>query len=305
MKHRHLTLLLVLTLARAHAGTPAPLSPDSIDGLLAKNPVLPQTAVDWKRDTISPVADMLEFEDPVIRTELRPTFMYQELGQDYITQGGEAYLLGCQVRYAFTERFAVMVTKGGYMEVHPGPGGHVGGWANLTGGFKYALVDAREDDFILTGGLTYTAPTGDESILHGTGDGLLNPFLSWEKGWGRFHLMGTLVYSQALDMEVNSSILHYGLHADYHVCQWFIPTVSAVAWSVVDAGKGYPLELEGYDAVNFGASRSQGSTQVVLGVGFRTRFTEKLDLGVAWQKAVTTPRGLFEDRLTVDFVIRF
>jgi len=251
------------------------------------------------------VADMMEFEDPVIRTEIRPVFMYQNMDNDYVTRGGYAILAGAQVRLALTDRLAVMVTKGGYMDTRPAAGAKAGGWANLTGGFKYALVDDLAARFILTGGLTYTAPNGDESIFHGTGSGLLSPFVSFQKGWGDFHLMGTLVYSQALDRDANSSILHYGLHADYHVCQWFIPFVSAVAWTVTDAGNAVALDLEGYDAVNFGAAGSDGTTQVVLGVGFRSRLTRDFDIGIAYQKSVVTPRGLFDDRITLDFAIRF
>jgi hypothetical protein len=117
--------------------------------------------------------------------------------------------------------------------------------------------------------------------------------------------MGTLVYSQALDTEANSSTLHYGLNADYYVCQWFIPFLSAVAWTVTDAGNAVPLNLEGYDAVNFGSAGSAGRTQVVLGFGFRTRFNEHFDIGLAYQKSVATPRGLFDDRITVDCALRF
>ncbi|MBL9117687.1 MAG: hypothetical protein JNJ83_21955 [Verrucomicrobiaceae bacterium] len=41
----------------------------------AKNPpAAPESAVDWKTNTISPVSNPIFFEDPVIRTELRPIF---------------------------------------------------------------------------------------------------------------------------------------------------------------------------------------------------------------------------------------
>jgi hypothetical protein len=273
--------------------------------LSAKSAAPTLEAADWKQKTISPVADMLEFEDPVIRSEIRPVFMYQNMDNDSVTRGGYALLAGAQVRLALTDRFAVIVTKGGYMDSRPAAGVKAGGWANLTGGFKYALVDDPAARFILTGGLTYTATNGDESIFHGMGSGLLSPFASFQKGWGDFHLMGTLVYSQALDTDANSSILHYGLHADYHVCQWFIPFVSAVAWTVTDAGKAVPLNQEGYDAINFGASGSDGTTQVVLGLGFRSRLTQNFDIGIAYQKSVAKPRGLFDDRITLDFAIRF
>ncbi len=42
-----------------------------------------------------------------------------------------------------------------------------------------------------------------------------------------------------------------------------------------------------------------------LGVGFRSRILDNVDLGFAYEKAVIKPEGLFDDRFTFDICIRF
>ena len=65
------------------------------------------------------------------------------------------------------------------------------------------------------------------------------------------------------------------------------------------------MGAEGYDIYNYGAAGSKGTTQVTVAAGFRTRLTDKLHLGIAWQTAVAEPKGYFDDRVVVDLCIRF
>lgn len=264
----------------------------------------PEPKVSWKSRTISPVSNLLYFEDPVIRNEIRPAFIYHRIDDAFITGGGDAFLAGAQLRIALTDRLQWIANKGGYLWIHPGKGADSSGWANLVTGFKYALVDSEENQFIITPGFTYEIPLGEKAIFHGTGDGILNLFASAEKGWGDFHLTGYAGYQQAIDTDANSSILQFNLQADYWVNQYFIPFITASSWTVLDAGNALPIDSEGYDTINFGASNSEGVTQVTLGIGFRSRLTENIDFGVAWQKAVADPEGLFDDRFTFDISYR-
>lgn len=93
--------------------------------------------------------------------------------------------------------------------------------------------------------------------------------------------------------------------ADYYVCQWFIPFICANGFTVVSEGNNLPITSEGYDVINFGASQADGVTQMTLAGGFRSRITEDLDFGVAYEKAVINPEGLTDDRVTADFCVRF
>ncbi len=280
---------------RAGAGAP-----------LAQTPAMvPVDSVSWKEHTISPVANFAYFEDPVIRTEVRPVFIYQSIQSDFITGGGDAYATGVQVRYAVTDRLAVFLRQGGYIWVNPNLGADFDGWADLGFGFKYALIDSEEHQFILTPGIGFVVPTGEEEIFHGRGNGEWDFFVSAAKGFGDFHLTGNAGFRVPNDSAQQSTVFHYSLQADYFFCNWFIPFVFVNGWTVVDSGNFLPLDAEGYDLFNFGAAGSNGNTQVTVGGGLRFRVAANVDLGVAYERAVSDPEGYFDDRFTFDVSIRF
>ncbi|MCE9518175.1 MAG: hypothetical protein K8R87_01190, partial [Verrucomicrobia bacterium] len=146
-----LTFVFALLAQTSQAGTPAP-SP--------KQPTLDEVA-NWKDDTLNPVLDPIIFEDAIIRSEIRPAFGYQNLSKDFITQGGDLQVYGIQLRWAVTDRLALIFSKGGYNVINPGAGSKIEGWGDLQIGMKYALIDKPEDQFILTGGVILEVPTGE------------------------------------------------------------------------------------------------------------------------------------------------
>lgn len=285
-------------LTPASAGTPAPVSTS------AKAPTL-AAAVDWKQDTISPVTNPIFFEDPVIRSEVRPIFAYHRIDKDFITQGGDAQLYALQIRWAITDRLALIATEDGYMNIKTGTGANLNGWMDIAAGLKYALIDDKEHQFILTPGITFSVPTGSTEIFQGRGDGEWNFFTSFEKGWDKLHLIGNLGLRVPNNTQTQSTILHYSLHADYYVCRWFIPFIEGNGWTVLSDGNYLPLTSEGYDVFNFGSSNAGNVTQMTLGGGFRSRVLKNVDFGFAYEKAVLNPYGVTDDRFTFDVCFRF
>jgi hypothetical protein len=284
---------------------PAALQAGTTSSLAKSAPAAPIDAVSWKEHTISPVANFVNFEDPVIRTEIRPVYAFHNIDNGFITGGGEAHAAGVQVRYAVTDRLAIFLNQGGYIEVKPALGESFGGWADLGFGVKYALIDDEANQFILTPGIGFIIPSGDEEIFHGRGDGEWNFFLSAAKGFGDLHFTGNAGLRLPNDGDTQSSVFHYSLQADYYFCNWFIPFVFANGWTVVDSGNNLPLTTEGYDFFNFGSSGSDGVTQVTAGLGLKIRVLANVDLGFAYERAVVEPKGLFDDRFTFDVSIRF
>ena len=98
---------------------------------------------------------------------------------------------------------------------------------------------------------------------------------------------------------------HYSLMVDYYTCRWFIPFVSANFWTNLNDGTNIGLRSNGYDVINFGASDVNGVTQGMVGIGFRSRITNNIDLGAAYEVAAIRPYGLTNNRLTFDMSIRF
>lgn len=263
-------------------------------------------AVDLKDHTISPVANPLHFEDPVIRSEIRPVFVYHNIHPRFLTGGGQAQLYALQIRYAITDRLAFIATQDGYFDVNSAALANPDGWMDLAAGFKYALIDDPANQFILTPGFTYMIPSGDRRIFQGRGGGEFDLFVSAMKGFGDFHLTGNIGFRLPLVSAENSSFFHTSLMADYYLSRWFIPFVQMNTWTVMNAGTNLPgVNSEGYDVINFGSGASQGVTQVTLGGGFRVRLTDNVFLGLAYEKAAAVPYGLFDDRYTFDLSIRF
>lgn len=279
---------------------------------------------DWKARAVSPVTNPLFFEDPMIRTEIRPIFAYHHIGSDLLDSlglkglgGGDVRVYAVQARYAVTDRLAIIATKDGYTDVDFDnlPGISKSGWNDLAAGLKYALIQNPEKDEIVTVGVKLELPTGNEKVFQGNGKGEWDVFVSGAKGFGNFRTIGSAGWRIPNSFDDESSIAHYSLQLEYRTCQWFIPFISANGITVVAAGNQKTLadtgvgiegwQVEGFDLLNFGADSSDGFTQIVGGVGFRSQLCKWADFGFAYETSLTTPKALFDDRFTVDFVIRF
>ncbi len=265
-----------------------------------------QTTTDWNAGAISPVTNPVFFEDPQINSEVRPIFAYHNIDDDFITAGGAAQLYALQLRWAVTERLAIIATKDGYIHFDPDAAlPKTGGFADVAAGVKYALVDDREAKFILTPGVTIELPTGNTRVFQGNGDGAWNVFLSAGKGFGNLRFVanvGAIIPNNFAD---ETAQLHYSAQVDYTTCRYFIPFASLNAFTVLSEGNALPLEVEGFDLFNFGSSDAEGFTQAVAGVGFRSRLLDDLDVGFAYEFPISSPEGLFGDRFTVDVIWRF
>ena len=269
-----------------------------------KTPTTPVEAVDWKAHTISPVANPFFHEDAVIRSEIRPVFVYHNIDDQFLG-GGDAQLYALQIRYAITDRLAIIATQDGYFDVNNDAIANPEGWMDLALGFKYALIDDEANQFILTPGFTFKIPTGDREVFQGRGGGEWDLFIAAQKGFGDCHLSSNLGLRLPNNTDENSTFVHYSLMADYYTCRWFIPFIAFNAYTVVNEGNNIALNTEGYDVINFGSSGADGVTQGTLGVGFRSRIFDNVDLGFAYEKAVIEPSGLTDDRFTLDISIRF
>lgn len=270
----------------------------------AKAPAAPVEAVSWKDQTIAPVTNPIFFEDAVIRSEIRPIFVYHNLDDQFLG-GGNAQLYAMQIRYALTDRLALIATQDGYFNINNKALADPHGWMDLALGLKYALIDNEPAQFILTPGFTFHVPTGERDVFQGRGGGEFNPFVSFQKGFGDLHVSGNLGFRIPVNQNEQSNIAHYSMMVDYYTCRWFIPFVSFNAFSVLGDAENIGLNTEGYDVMNFGASNANGRTQGAVGVGFRSRILDNVDLGLAYEKAVIKPYGLFDDRITLDVCIRF
>jgi hypothetical protein len=262
---------------------------------------------DWQSRAISPVVNPIFFESPLIQSEVRPLFAYHRLDEGLLCADVNVRVYAVQLRYAVTDRLAIIATKDGYMEIDPEPRGAKTqrGWNDIAAGLKYALYRNDEQQIQVTPGLTFEIPTGDDEVFQGNGDGEFNVFVSAIKGFGNFHLTANIGARVPIDFDEETANVRYGLMADYYTCQWFIPFAAVHATTTLSEGEGLPIDSEGFDVINFGASDAKGRTQAAWGIGFRSRLHENVDIGFAYERGFTPSDDIFKDRFTVDLIWRF
>ena len=147
----------------------------------------PALAADDSLSTaISPVSNPIYFESALIESEVRPIYMHHSIDEDFV--GGNANVYALQLRWAVTERLAIIATKDGYIDLNPDALPHQTGWADVAAGLKYAVIKDEEHAFVLTPGLTFEIPLGQEDVFQGNGDGMWNVFTSAMKGFCNFHM---------------------------------------------------------------------------------------------------------------------
>jgi len=273
--------------------------------LLAASTTISASAEGWQDRAIAPVANPVFFETPMIQSEVRPLFMFHRLDSGLLGQEVDVKLYAVQLRYALTERLALIATKDGYIEVSPANGGGTDGWADLAAGLKYAVIQSEEKQFVLTPGFTFEIPTGNRKVFQGNGRGELNVFVSAMKGWNNLHATVSVGGRIPMDFDRETANIRYSGMLDYWVSNWFIPFVTVNAFTTVTEAEVLGLESEGFDLINFGSTSASGHTQAAFGVGFRSRLLNNLDLGFAYERGWISKNDLFKDRFTVDLIWRF
>jgi hypothetical protein len=259
----------------------------------------------WIDHAIAPVANPIYFETPLIQSEVRPLFAYHRLDAGLLGVGGDVKVYAVQLRYAITDRLALIATKDGYTQIHLDNGTKLDGWNDLAAGLKYALIQNDASQLVVTPGFTVTLPTGNEEVFQGTGKGRVDLFVSALKGFGDFHITGNVGGTIPFNFDQNTANLRFNALADYYVCNWFIPFVGYNSFLTVSEGNAIGLPSEGFDVINFGSSNASGHLQGTIGLGFRSRITSSLDFGAAYEFGVIDTKDIFKDRLTVDLVWRF
>jgi len=269
------------------------------------------SAQSWKDKVASPISNPVFFEDPFIRTELEPVFLWTEIDGTLapgVDVGGDVFLYAAQIRYAVNDRLAIIATKDGYVDANPKLLAHQEGFADLAAGIKYALIDDEEKQLIVTPGFEFELPTGNEDVFQGNGMGEWDFFVSAAKGFDDFHAVANVGLRIPNNFADETASAHYSLQLDYHAHQYFIPFASLNAFTTLNSAShngGLPIGLpfEGADLINFGSSQSAGETDVFIGGGFSSHITEKIAAGVAWETAVT--ESFFGQRVTVSVNVGF
>ena len=113
-----------------------------------------------------PISNPTLFDLALPTSNVHPIFMYHSLPDQINTTlgpvavGGHVELYALQAEFAVNERFSIVATKDGYVEMRPD--GVVlskeGGWANLGAGVKYAFILDPVSQTAVSGTMSFETP---------------------------------------------------------------------------------------------------------------------------------------------------
>lgn len=273
-----------------------------------------------------PISNPTLFDLALPTTNVHPLFLYHVLPDQINTTlgslplGGDVQLYALQFEIALNDRLSIVATKDGYVDVNPDSTLSNGeGFANLGAGLKYAFILDPVSQTAVSGTATFEMPTGNSDVFQGEGDGSVNLLVSGLKLLDAWQFAaGAGVQIPFSDQQSTQGWI--STHVSYEVTPWFIPLVEVNWFHVLESGNGtgnYPsqvgglvpavIEFEGGDLFNLGAANSHKNRDLVTAAfGFRSRLTESIDAGVAYEIPLTNDENsLMEERVTVDLVWKF
>ena len=263
----------------------------------------------------SPITNPFLAEDPRSLTELRPIYLYQAMpGSHYYYGGGNVQFFGGQFRAALTDRFSVVLHKLGSVSINPAtgsaaPGGS--GMAEIWLGPKFVFWRVPDTQTLASAGLQFQLPIGSAGAFQDTGSMGLVPYLSIgrrlaETDYGTFHLINVAGYHLGTDNN-RSDYFYDTLHLDLDLGDnhRFYPILEMTWFHYTSNGLERPaLLFEGRDLANIGSTAS-GQNYLSIAPGFRYKFTDYLQMGVAAEFGVVGANDLNRFRLGVDLIWRY
>ncbi len=252
---------------------------------------------------ISPMTNPVFFEDPRINTEAKFLFLQQKI--PLAAGSGDVQLYGVQVQAALTDRLSIVADKDGFI-VSQNPLVD-DGWADVAVGLKYLLLADACRQRLLSVGVSYELPVGTPRALQGNGDGEFHLYLTgaalladrwrWISGSG-FRLPS--------DPAAESRVWYWSNHVSYQLSD-MLYVLSEFNWyHWMGAGQQTALAgVEGGDLINLGSVGVAGNDIVTGAIGLKLKPHAGMEIGVAWEVPLTRRRDLLENRLTVDWILRY
>ncbi|MFL5329459.1 MAG: hypothetical protein ACJ8C4_11145 [Gemmataceae bacterium] len=262
----------------------------------------------------SPITNPFLFEDPRSLTEVRPIFMWQQIpGSNPVFQGGDVFFYGLQARISLTDWLSFTINKlGGVTFNADNPAiDDTSGMAELWLGPKFTFYRNAECGSVWAAGAIFQIPTGPAKVLQDTGSFSIVPYLSGAQNFGRnsygsFNVMDTLGYSFNVGGG-RSDYLYNSFHIDFDVvnAHRFYPLLELNWFHYTSSGESRPVQFEGADLANVGAFGVSGRDYLTIAPGFRYKFSECVQAGIAAEFPLTSPHDLDNFRLTLDLIFRY
>jgi Putative MetA-pathway of phenol degradation len=286
----------------------------------------PVASADGFAQARRPISNPTLFDLALPGTNLHPIFIHHALpdrlntASGLLPVGGDVEIYALQFEIALNDRLSVVATKDGYVDLSPDRTlRSESGFGNLAGGVKYAFYYDPASRTAVSGTATLELPTGDSDVFQGEGEGAVNLILNGLQLIDQWQLAGSAGFQVPFSDE-QSTTSFLSAHASYELCKYFIPLVELNWFYVVDPGNGtgnYPsqvgglvpaaIKFEGGDYFNLGAVNSSANRDLVTAaVGFRSRLSDTVDVGAAYELPLTDEENsLMDERVTLDLNWKF
>lgn len=261
-------------------------------------------------DFVSPISNPLFFEDPRTLTEVRTIFANHWIpDSNPVFNGGNAQYLAAQVRVALTERLSIVANKDGYIWLDSNNEAAIpdeDGFADVAAGLKYNLLRDPASQTIVSAGLIYEIDVGTHDVFQGRGDGEFHLFATAGKAiTPKAHWLTASGFRLPTDTTARSQMWYWSNHVDYEFrdnwyalleCNWF-------HW--MQSGEALPVNFEGGDLINLGATDVAGNDVVTMAVGGKKKFGSYHELGAGYEFPVTNRKDFLQSRLYIDLILRY
>ena len=121
-----------------------------------------------------------------------------------------------------------------------------------------------------------------------------------------YHLLSGLGVRLPVDQDAESTVMYWSNHVDRKIgnskfyllgeCNWY-------HW--LQSGNTFPVPVEGLDIINLGSRGVDGNDIVTVAFGGKYKPNGNMEIGVAWELPATDRQDILEDRLTVDWILRY
>lgn len=257
-------------------------------------------------DFVMPVGMFVYFEDPFITTDLRLLYAYHQIPNSSVLRGGQVHVVAAQIRIALTERLALIATKDGYswVDSHITAGGD--GWNDLAVGLKYALIVRPEDHLLVSTGLRWEWNNGSSDAWQGGESQELSPFVSFAKGWEKWHFLAAISGRIPTDHHDANYSLLWNLHLDYELTETFRPLIEVHGIHWLSNADRLPLGEDYLDVGSLGAAKAKGRDFFSAGFGFRWQAADNVSVGLTYELPLeSASEHLQEQRVTLNTVVSF
>lgn len=240
--------------------------------------------------------------DPRSYSVFYPLFTYAWTDPFRVIPRGEISAYGAGLNIALTERFCVGLTDGAPLWAHFDR--QRTGWANLGGFGQYTVIRDTDNQFLVTLGLTWEAPSGSKEVFQGSPPAYLAPYLTIGKEFGNFHFLATTGYNFPAEHETFTTETYFAnFHFDYRVAGWFYPLVEFNGnWPNTtlnfrrDFAPGL-IEIDRFDGVGGLFNVAPGFNAVLV--------QDRVELGAVYQTPIWSRRDFNFNSMLVKMIIRF